>query len=148
MTAACVLASEAAVSKYGLSPIAKVIAYADAATAPIDFPIAPSFAVPKLLSKAGLNKEDISLWEVNEAFSVVALANCKILGIDESKVNVFGGGVSLGHPIGSVSFEPFMALVQTLFMPSYFAANSCRVIIFDTIMLTIRACVTLTDSRL
>lgn len=54
----------------------------------------------QLLSKSGLKKEDISLWEVNEAFAVVALANTKILEIDESKVNVFGGGVSLGHPIG------------------------------------------------
>ncbi|KFW88024.1 hypothetical protein N305_00077, partial [Manacus vitellinus] len=75
-------------------------AFADAAVDPIDFPIAPAYAVPKILSETGLKKEDIAMWEINEAFSVVVLANIKMLGIDPQKVNINGGAVSLGHPIG------------------------------------------------
>uniref|UniRef100_A0A3Q4M5Q5 acetyl-CoA C-acetyltransferase n=1 Tax=Neolamprologus brichardi TaxID=32507 RepID=A0A3Q4M5Q5_NEOBR len=77
-------------------------AFADAAVAPIDFPIAPAFAVPKqVLDAAGLKKDDIAMWEINEAFSVVVLANIKMLNIDPAKVNINGGAVSLGHPIMS-----------------------------------------------
>ena len=75
-------------------------AFADAAVDPIDFPLAPAYAVPKVLKYAGLKKEDIAMWEVNEAFSVVVLANIKMLEIDPQKVNIHGGAVSLGHPIG------------------------------------------------
>jgi len=97
---AVVLASPEAVSKYGLKPLAKIIAYADGEREPIDFPIAPAVAVEKLLAKTGIAKESIAQWEVNEAFSVVALANIKLLGLDPAKVNPYGGGVSLGHPLG------------------------------------------------
>ncbi|KAL2807025.1 acetyl-CoA acetyltransferase, mitochondrial isoform c, partial [Daubentonia madagascariensis] len=75
-------------------------AFADAAVEPIDFPIAPAYAVPKVIKDAGLKKEDITMWEVNEAFSLVVLANIKMLEIDPQKVNINGGAVSLGHPIG------------------------------------------------
>jgi len=77
-----------------------VSAFADAATKPVDFPIAPSLAIPKVLKRAGLGVEDIALWEINEAFSAVAIANTRKLGLDPSKVNVDGGAVSIGHPIG------------------------------------------------
>jgi len=66
----------------------------------VDFPIAPALAIPKVLKRAGLGVEDIALWEINEAFSVVAIANTRKLGLDPSKVNVDGGAVSLGHPLG------------------------------------------------
>ena len=74
--------------------------FADAATLPIDFPIAPSLAIPKLLSQTGVRRDDVAMWEINEAFSVVALANIMELELDHSKVNKDGGAVSLGHPIG------------------------------------------------
>jgi len=66
----------------------------------MDFPVAPALAVPKVLKQAGVGVEDIALWEINEAFSVVAIANIRKLGLDPSKVNVDGGAVSIGHPIG------------------------------------------------
>ncbi len=101
--AAClVLASESAAKKSSVKPLARIVGYFDAATDPIDFPIAPVYATQGLLKKYGMKKEDIALWEINEAFSVVVLANIKMLEIDPSKVNVNGGAVSLGHPIGQV----------------------------------------------
>lgn len=98
--AACVLMTEEAVKKFNAKPLARIISYFDAATEPIDFPIAPAFAIPTLLKNGGVAKEEVALWEINEAFSVVVLANIKKLDIDPSKVNVHGGAVSLGHPIG------------------------------------------------
>jgi len=77
-----------------------VAAFADAAASPMDFPVAPALAIPKVLKQAGVGVEDIALWEINEAFSVVAIANTRKLGLDPSKVNVDGGAVSIGHPIG------------------------------------------------
>lgn len=94
------LASEIQLKHQKIEPLARIIGYADSATDPIDFPIAPVHCVQKLLKQTGLNKEDFSLIEINEAFSVVVLANIKLLGLDPSKVNVHGGAVSLGHPIG------------------------------------------------
>jgi len=75
-------------------------AFADAATRPMDYPIAPALAIPKVLKRAGVGVDEIALWEINEAFSVVAIANIRKLGLDPSKVNVNGGAVSIGHPIG------------------------------------------------
>ena len=74
--------------------------FADAACAPIDFTIAPALAMPKCLKQAGVNQDDVAMFEVNEAFSVVALANIKKCGLDPKKVNIHGGAVSIGHPIG------------------------------------------------
>merc|ERR1711962_1573908 len=73
----------------------------DGATDPIDFPIAPKFATEKLLKQTGMSVADVDLWEINEAFSVVVLANMKLDGLDPAKVNIHGGAVSLGHPLGA-----------------------------------------------
>ena len=97
---AMVLTTRQAAERLGAKPIARIIGFADAATDPIDFPIAPAFAVPKLLEQTGVKKEDVAMWEINEAFSAVALANLKMLDLDPAKVNVNGGAVSIGHPIG------------------------------------------------
>ena len=88
--------------------------FGDAAVQPIDFPVAPAAAVPKVLSSCGLTKEDIAMWEVNEAFSVVVLANIKILNIDPARVNIHGGAVSLGHPIGMSGTRIVAHLVHNL----------------------------------
>ena len=101
--AALVLMSAQAASRMNVKPLALIRGIADAAVDPIDFPTAPAAAVPKVLANAGVKKEDIASWEINEAFSVVVLANQKILGLDPEKVNVHGGAVSLGHPIGYAS---------------------------------------------
>ena len=111
---ALVLASKEAVEKYGLKPIAKIISYADAAQAPEWFTTAPSLAVPKALDKAGLKNSDIDYWELNQAFSVVGLANIKILGLDSSKVDVNGGSVALGHPLGSSGSRVVVTLIHVL----------------------------------
>jgi acetyl-CoA C-acetyltransferase len=99
--AAFILASKEAVDKYSLKPLAKIISYADAAQQPEWFTTAPVLAAPLALKRAGLTMDDIDFFEVNEAFSVVTMAFYKELGIDPEKVNVFGGAVSLGHPLGA-----------------------------------------------
>jgi acetyl-CoA C-acetyltransferase len=98
---ALILASEEAVKKYGLKPIAKIRGFADAEQEPEWFTTAPTVAAPKALEMAGLEKSDIDYFEVNEAFSVVAMAFEQVLGIDHARSNVFGGAVSLGHPLGA-----------------------------------------------
>ena len=98
---ALVLASAAAVKKYNLKPIAKILSFADAAHEPAWFTTAPTKAAPLALKLAGLSKKDVDYFEVNEAFSVVTLAFNKVLGISEEKVNVHGGAVSIGHPLGA-----------------------------------------------
>jgi len=111
---ALVLASAEAVEKYGLKPIAKIVSYADAAQAPEWFTTAPSLAVPKALEKAGLKTSDVDYWELNQAFSVVGLANIKILGLDASKVDVNGGAVALGHPLGNSGSRVIVTLINVL----------------------------------
>jgi acetyl-CoA C-acetyltransferase len=111
---AVVLASEEAVNKYGLKPIAKIVAAADAAQEPEWFTTAPAKALPKALAKAGWSKEDVDLWELNEAFSVVGLANNQLLELDAAKVNVNGGAVALGHPLGSSGSRIVVTLVHAL----------------------------------
>ena len=96
---AVILASEAAVEKHGLTPLAKILGAADAAQAPEWFTTAPAKALPIALDRAGVSKDDVDLWELNEAFSVVGLANNMELGLDASRVNVNGGAVALGHPL-------------------------------------------------
>ena len=98
---AIIVASEAAVEKYGLQPIAEILSFADAAHEPEWFTTAPTLAAPKALKRANLTKDDVDFFEVNEAFSVVTLAFNKELGISDTKVNVHGGAVSLGHPLGA-----------------------------------------------
>ncbi len=111
---ALVLASADAVAKYNLKPVAKIVAYADAAHAPEWFTTAPAKAVDKALEKANLKKEDINFWEFNEAFAVVGLANVKILSLDPDKVNIYGGAVALGHPLGNSGSRILVTLVNVL----------------------------------
>ena len=111
---ALILVSKEALEKYKLTPLAKIVAYADAAQDPKWFTTAPSKAVDKALLRAGLSKSDIDFWEFNEAFSVVGIANTKILGLDPSKVNVNGGAVALGHPLGSSGSRIIVTLINVL----------------------------------
>lgn len=98
--AACVLMTAEAAERLNVKPLARIVGMADAECDPIDFPIAPTLAIPKLLKRTGVKAEDVALWEINEAFSLVAIACQKVLNLDPSKMNIHGGGVSLGHPIG------------------------------------------------
>jgi acetyl-CoA C-acetyltransferase len=109
-----ILASAEAVAKYGLKPIAKIVSYADAAQAPEWFTTAPSKAVPIALKKAGLETSDVDFWELNQAFSVVGLANMKILGLNPEKVDVNGGAVALGHPLGNSGSRVIVTLINVL----------------------------------
>jgi len=111
---ALVLMTASEAEKRGVKPLARVVTFCDAATAPIDFTIAPALAIPKLLEQAGVKQDDIAMWEINEAFSVVVLANIKKLGLDPSKVNINGGAVSIGHPIGMSGARITSHLVHNL----------------------------------
>jgi acetyl-CoA C-acetyltransferase len=111
---ALILVSEEAVAKYKLKPIAKIVSYADAAQEPEWFTTAPSLAIPKALDKAGLSVSDIDYWELNQAFAVVGLANMKILGLDPAKVDVNGGAVALGHPLGNSGSRIIVTLLNVL----------------------------------
>lgn len=111
---ALILASKEAVEKYGLKAIAKIVSYADAAQEPLWFTTAPSKAVPIALEKAGLKTGDVDFWELNQAFSVVGLANTKILGLDPEKVDVNGGAVALGHPLGNSGSRILVTLINVL----------------------------------
>lgn len=97
---AVLLVSEEFMKSHDLKPLAKILGWGDAAQAPSKFTTAPSLAIPKALKHAGINKENVDAYEINEAFSVVALANLKLLGLSEDKVNLHGGAVALGHPLG------------------------------------------------
>ena len=112
--AALVLCSKEKMEELGLTPIAKVRSYADAAQAPEWFTTAPSKAVPKAIEKAGISAGDVDFYELNEAFSVVGLANMKELGIDSTKTNVNGGAVSLGHPLGCSGARILVTLINVL----------------------------------
>jgi acetyl-CoA C-acetyltransferase len=98
---ALVLVSKEKAEELGLKPLAKIRGFADAATDPLWFTTAPALAIPKAIKHAGLTAEDIDFYEINEAFAAVALANQRELKLDNDKVNVFGGAVSLGHPLGA-----------------------------------------------
>lgn len=111
---ALILMSGEKVKELGLKPLAKVISFADAAHEPEWFTTAPSKAVPKALDKAGLSVNDIDFWELNEAFSVVGLVNAQKLGLDMNKVDVNGGAVSLGHPLGSSGSRILVTLINVL----------------------------------
>ncbi|WP_196891526.1 acetyl-CoA C-acyltransferase [Aureivirga marina] len=112
--AAVILMSADKAAELGLKPLAKVTGYADAAQEPEWFTTAPAKAMPKALDKAGISIDDVDYFEFNEAFSVVGLANMKILGLDASKVNVNGGAVSLGHPLGCSGARIVVTLLSVL----------------------------------
>ncbi|MCP1301009.1 acetyl-CoA C-acyltransferase [Chryseobacterium sp. S0630] len=112
--AALLLASSEAIELHNLKPLARIIAYADAAQAPEWFTTSPSIAIQKLLKQTGLSLSDIDFFEINEAYSSVILSNQKILGYDVNKVNVYGGAVALGHPIGASGARIMTTLVNVL----------------------------------
>ena len=111
---ALVLMSKEKMEDLGLKPLAKIVSYADAAHEPEWFTTAPAKALPIALKKANLDISEIDFFEFNEAFSVVGLANNKILGLDDSKVNVNGGAVSIGHPLGSSGSRIIVTLINVL----------------------------------
>ncbi|KAJ2656117.1 Acetyl-CoA acetyltransferase A, mitochondrial [Coemansia sp. RSA 1199] len=123
---ALLLMSADKATELSVKPLARIVSYADAATLPIDFPIAPSLAVPIALERAGLAIKDIALWEFNEAFSVVARVNEKILGLEPDKVNVAGGAVALGHPIGSSGSRILVTLTHLLKPGQFGCASICN----------------------
>jgi acetyl-CoA C-acetyltransferase len=112
--AALVLMSADKAKELGLEPLAKILGYADAQQAPEWFTTAPSKAIPLALQKAGKSISDVDFFEINEAFSVVSLANNKELGLTESKVNVNGGAVALGHPLGASGARIVVTLLSVL----------------------------------
>jgi acetyl-CoA C-acetyltransferase len=112
--AALVLASESAVKRQGLKPLARIVGYGSAAQAPEWFTTAPAKAIEGTLKKLGLGVSDIDLWEINEAFSCVTMACSKLAGIDPAKVNVRGGAVALGHPIGASGARILVTLLGAM----------------------------------
>uniref|UniRef100_A0A1B0GFR5 Uncharacterized protein n=1 Tax=Glossina morsitans morsitans TaxID=37546 RepID=A0A1B0GFR5_GLOMM len=123
---AVVLMTADAAAQKNVKPLARIVAFQDAETDPIDFPIAPAFAVPKLLEKGGVKKEDIAMWEINEAFSLVVVANVRKLDVDLAKVNIHGGAVSLGHPIGMSGARLVTHLSHALKPGEYGCASICN----------------------
>jgi acetyl-CoA C-acetyltransferase len=111
---ALILASKEAVEKYGLKPIAKILGYGDAEQAPEWFTTSPAKAVPVALKRAGLSTDQVDFWELNQAFSVVGIANTKLLGLDPAKVDVNGGAVALGHPLGNSGSRIIVTLINVL----------------------------------
>ncbi|MDR9442839.1 MAG: acetyl-CoA C-acyltransferase [Schleiferiaceae bacterium] len=126
--AALVVMSAEKAQALGLEPLARVTSYADAAHEPEWFTTAPAKAVPKALDKAGLTKDQVDAFELNEAFSVVGLANIKLLDIDPAKTNVNGGAVSIGHPLGCSGARIIMSLISVLQQNKsrYGAAGICN----------------------
>ncbi len=112
--AALVVASEAALVRHGLAPRARIVASATAGREPAEFPIAPVDAVRRVLERARLSTGDIDLFEINEAFAVVVLAAIDVLGLDPARVNVHGGAIALGHPIGASGARVLVTLLHAL----------------------------------
>lgn len=111
---ALVLVSEAKLKELNLKPLAKILGWGDAAKTPSEFTTAPALAIPKAIKHAKLEASQIDAYEINEAFSVVALANMKILNLDASKVNVHGGSVAIGHPLGCSGARIVTTLISVL----------------------------------
>ncbi|HUR66508.1 MAG TPA: acetyl-CoA C-acyltransferase [Chitinophagaceae bacterium] len=126
--AALVLMSTEKAKELGLKPIARIRSYADAEQAPEWFTTTPSVAVPKAVAKAGLKMEDIAYWELNEAFAVVGIENTKRMKLDSAKVNVHGGAVALGHPLGASGARIIVTLLHVLKANNakYGAAGICN----------------------
>lgn len=126
--AALVLMSADKAKELGLQTIAKVLAYADAEQAPEWFTTTPALAVPKAVAKAGLSMQDIDFWELNEAFSVVGIENSRRMQLNPAKVNVHGGAVSLGHPLGASGARIIVTLINVLKQNKgrYGAAGICN----------------------
>ncbi|MGZ3865485.1 MAG: acetyl-CoA C-acyltransferase [Bacteroidia bacterium] len=125
---ALVLMSKEKMEKLGLKPIAKILSYADAEQAPEWFTTTPSKAVPAAVAKAGLKMSDIEYFEINEAFSVVSIANNRLMNLDPKKVNINGGAVAIGHPLGSSGSRIIVTLINVLRQQNarYGAAGICN----------------------
>lgn len=124
--AATVIMSEEAAKNHDVKPLAKIISFADAACAPVDFGVAPALAMPKALKHVGLTFDDMEMIEINEAFSAVVLANIKELNLDPNKVNKHGGAVSIGHPIGMSGTRIVSHLVHNLKPGQFGIAGICN----------------------
>jgi acetyl-CoA C-acetyltransferase len=126
--AAVILVSEEKLKQLELQPMARILSYADAEQAPEWFTTSPSIAVPKAIQKAGLKMSDIDYWELNEAFSVVGIENMKRMDLDPAKVNLHGGAVSLGHPLGCSGARIIVTLLYILKQQKakYGAAGICN----------------------
>jgi len=126
--AALVLMSKEKADELGLKPIAKILSYADAEQAPEWFTTTPAIAVPNAVAKAGLTMEDISYWELNEAFAVVGIENSRRMKLDPARVNVNGGAVSIGHPLGCSGARIIVTLINVLKQNNarYGAAGICN----------------------
>ena len=109
-----ILVSEAKLKELGLKPLAKINGWGEAARNPIDFTIAPALAVPKAVKHAGLTLDQVDFFELNEAFSVVGLANAEICQIPLEKLNAYGGAVALGHPLGCSGARIVVTLLSVL----------------------------------
>lgn len=112
--ATLLLASAEAAERYGLKPVARILSFADAAQAPEWFTTAPSLALPKAARRAGLSLQDIDYIEINEAYAAVALANIRLMKLDPRKVNVYGGAVAIGHPLGASGARILCTLLSVL----------------------------------
>ncbi|KAE8389595.1 putative acetyl-CoA-acetyltransferase [Aspergillus alliaceus] len=125
---ALVLVNKAIAQEYGCHSrvLSKILSTADAAVDPIDFPIAPAKAVPIALERAGIRKEDVAVWEFNEAFAAVIKANEKILGLENANVNPLGGAISLGHALGSSGSRILTTLLHQLKIGEYGVAAICN----------------------
>jgi acetyl-CoA C-acetyltransferase len=126
--AAMILVSEEKLKQLGLKPLARILSYADAEQAPEWFTTSPAIAVPRAVQKAGLKMGDIDYWELNEAFAVVGIENSKRMDLDPSKVNIHGGAVSLGHPLGCSGARILVTLLYILKQQKakYGAAGICN----------------------
>jgi acetyl-CoA C-acetyltransferase len=126
--AALVLMSGEKAKELGLKPLARIVGYADAEQAPEWFTTTPAIAVPKAVAKAGLKMEDISYWELNEAFSVVGIENTRRMKLDPATVNVHGGAVAIGHPLGASGARILVTLIHILRQNKarYGAAGICN----------------------
>jgi acetyl-CoA C-acetyltransferase len=126
--AALVLMGREKAEQLGLRPLARILGYADAEQAPEWFTTTPSLAVPKAVAKAGLNMEDIDYWELNEAFSVVGIENTRRMKLDPARVNVHGGAVAIGHPLGASGARILVTLIHILRQNNarYGAAGICN----------------------
>jgi acetyl-CoA C-acetyltransferase len=126
--AVMILMNEEKLLQLGLNPLARILSYADAEQAPEWFTTSPSIAVPKAVEKAGLKMDDINYWELNEAFAVVGIENTKRMRLDPARVNVHGGAVSLGHPLGCSGARILVTLLHILKQQKarYGAAGICN----------------------
>ena len=124
--AAALLVNETGLERLGVAPLALVVGYSDAALQPTDWPLAPALGVKQLLDNNRLTVQDISLWEINEAFAVVVIANCKLLGIDTTKVNIHGGAIAVGHPFGMSGARITNHLVLSLEPGQFGVATLCN----------------------